>query len=694
MDKIYHRAVEYFEMGKYYEAIELFSQLPSDTTIKYNIATCYKEINTVDSLLKSIDMYTELLHSKRQKIIFKTPYVSSEQIKVNYSSSVTRLISIYHDSSNIDKAFSILEIAIKEIPNNYYFVYNLGHLQLIVGDYTSAYTNLNKALNLQHVTIDTYLDLICVSKDLGNYPKALEIAQRGIADGFDKLSLYSEIGIIQTEMLNYEAAKKTFQMAIDFYNDIMQMECKKTRPTKIHEKISKVYLNFGHLYSTMGNTEKNLMYCDKSICAIDKHISETPSDHEKYDAEPHRPVYDTLPIQNYLMALLYVPLKPDAIVSSTNITECNYNYVLRKHFEYGSKITQLCQKKLDVNLNYDNLAIHIGFVSGDFSDNHPMFYFLRELMNNYDSNKFTFYCYSASYVKNINIFSPYVKWRFIKYAIDSRCIELILSDRIDILFDLSGHTAGNKMRIFSNRVAKYQLSYLGYPCITGMPNIDYYVIDNTFNYTGSKILTMPHCFTHYTPKSVPTNLVTPYNLNNYITFGSLNKVTKFNKYVVQLWDKILDAYPNAKLMIKKTDLYTFRNNDRVVMFPQIHEFDAYINKYNEIDISLDTFPYAGTTTTCESLLMGTPVITLADRVTNAIHQNTTASLLINSNLEYLVATDETKYFEIIENVIKNIQTNPSYKNDIQKSFLSGNVTNGKQYINDFETLMKKLMSHN
>ena len=110
-----------------------------------------------------------------------------------------------------------------------------------------------------------------------------------------------------------------------------------------------------------------------------------------------------------------------------------------------------------------------------------------------------------------------------------------------------------------------------------------------------------------------------------------------------------------------------------------------------IDIALDTFPYAGTTTTCESLLMGTPVVTLADRKTNAVHQNTTASLLINSNLSNLVATCEEEYIQIIGKTIEEIKTNKNYKNIIQNKFLTGNVINVTQYINDYELLLQKLL---
>jgi predicted O-linked N-acetylglucosamine transferase (SPINDLY family) len=121
-------------------------------------------------------------------------------------------------------------------------------------------------------------------------------------------------------------------------------------------------------------------------------------------------------------------------------------------------------------------------------------------------------------------------------------------------------------------------------------------------------------------------------------------------------------------------------------------FEEYIKQYSMIDIALDTFPYAGTTTTCECLLSGTPVITIADRVMKTVHQNTTASLLINSNLKNLVSENKEQFMKIVDDTVHEVMSNPNLKQIVQNAFLTGNVTNKKQYISDFEKCMLKLMS--
>jgi len=171
-------------------------------------------------------------------------------------------------------------------------------------------------------------------------------------------------------------------------------------------------------------------------------------------------------------------------------------------------------------------------------------------------------------------------------------------------------------------------------------------------------------------------------------FGSLNKPSKLNQQVADLWDQILEMYPTAHLMIKRCDHLHFQHADRVQFLDTIASYQDYLALYNQIDVALDTFPYAGTTTTCESLLMGTPVVTLSDKKTHRVHQNTTTSLLINSGLSQFVATTPQEYLTIVQQTVK--MRGPHLKPAIQYAFLHGSVTNGEQYLHDYKTLLMGL----
>lgn len=631
------------EKKNYDDAIAFFSEMKKSVKnkqdiiddIDLNIAICYKEKNNMECLLKSRDMFIDIMNRKYVCKKFKSC------AEINYVSAITMILSEYINAINYSDAFKLMNESLEILPKNPILNYNTGHLYKCSGNYEKATHYLLTALNYEKSHMDTYIELINIYNDLGNPTKTLEYIKLGLEYLTDNPYLYNELGCFYTK---YDAPKalNTFEKAIKYSDDNKTL-------------LAKIYTNIGHYYSIFGNIKLCLEYYKKAMESDDK---------------------DFISKQNYLMDLLY----DDTI---------EYKEVLKQHLIIGTSLQKRHQIEVLPVTNYEHKILRIGYVSGDFFGSHPMTYFIKPLLQDFNKTKFAVYGYSINPIEQNNYDSS-ICWRAIKYLNTKECIKQILSDQIDILFDLSGHTAGNRMDIFSHRVARIQLSYLGYPCISGMPHIDYYIIDETFGFTGSKTISMKNCFTAYVPPFIPKILIQPYYTNNFITFGTLNKVAKINNSVVNLWDRLLDKYPNTKLVIKKNNYLKFRNSDRIIYIEPVAGFDKYVEQWNMIDIGLDPFPYSGTTSTCEALLMGTPVISLADRQNKRIHQNTTTSLLINSDLGHLVASDDNEFFEIVEREVKKIMISRSYKQYIQNKFLTGNVTNKKLYMHDYESLLLSL----
>lgn len=632
-----NNAIKLYEEGKYDESIKVFEQLPQNNEILYAIATCYKDKKTLDDLLIGKKLFEQLNNKHIRNVELK------KNIKINYISSITLISKIYIDNSAYDKAIQITKEASDIFPNDSILLYNLGYMYKCIGEYDTSVNFLLESLKKDKTHTDTYVELINIYRDRNDTKNLLKYIRTGIDNATNNMSLYNDLGLFYTQQ-NHDAAMNAFNKALELCKDNNQL-------------LAKIHTNIGHLLSIEGKTKESLEFYQKAsdIC---------PS--------------DMIPRQNYLMDLLYLDTK-------------DYNFVIKKHLETGCVIHNAYNIQNLPNINHHNSKIHIGYVSGDFFGSHPMTYFIKRLLNDFTENKFKVYCYSINNIGDPSLYSKYINWRTIKYLPLASCIQQILIDKIDILIDLSGHTSGNRMDIFANRLAKLQLSYLGYPCITGMPEIDYYIIDKTFNFEKCKTIALPNCFTHYEIPFTPQTLIQPYYMNGFITFCSFNKASKINDSVVQLWDHVLDIFPTSVLIIKHISNFKFRNSKRVKIIELTKQYSDYIYQYNSVDISLDTFPYAGTTTTCESLLMGTPVITLTDRMTNTVHQNTTASLLINSGLSELVSTSKDEYLAIISQTIHEIQNCKNYKEKIQKKFLSGNVTNASKYINDYETLIYTLL---
>lgn len=639
MQKIYDRAIELYEHKQYDKAIKLFEELLPNNEILFNIATCHKDKLTPDGLKESYKIFTSLMTTENIGKDLKN------RVKLNYISVITYLVQYYIQSYQYNEAKKTLFDGLKFLPKNDIFLYNLGHVFKNVGELDESLKYLTMSLEFNTSHFDTYIEIINIARDTQDEKLLLKTINDGLKYFPNSPKLLNDLGLYYTWIYNQPLAMETYQNALEY--------CSNDSDT-----FSKIHTNIGHLYSRKGQVKEALQH---------------------YEIAFNRCKTDMIPLQNYAMDSLYL----DTI---------EYKEVLRKHFEIGMRVQQHYRLPELVLQEYKNDKIHIGYVSGDFFGIHPMTHFIKELLTNFNASEFEIYCYSINPLENIPKYSNKINWRNIKYLSLENCVRQIMNDKIDILFDLSGHTAGNRLDIFSNRVAKIQLSYLGYPCITGMPEIDYYIIDKTFNFHGSKTIELPFCYTHYTYPFIPSKLELPFHKNKYITFGSLNNPSKINKSVVDLWDKVLDRFPTSKLVVKNVLNYKFRNSERVKFIKLTEKYTDYLEQYNEIDIALDTFPYSGTTTTCESLLMGTPVITLADRKNMTIHQNTTSSILMNSFLMKLIAINENEFINIICGVMKQIETSQYYKYLIQEAFLYGNVLNGKKYIESFETLMKNLFT--
>lgn len=635
---IYDCAIKFYDMKLFDDAIREFEKLPQTPDILFNIATCHKDKNTHDSMLISIDLFQTLIVQKHKQPL-------CDNIKTNYISVITMLSKYYTDNAIYNNAIRITQKSLLYIPNNPILLYNLGFMYKCIGEYDNAITYFLKSLDYDKSKLDTYTELINIYRDRNEPHNVIKYIENGIKYVSYPASLYNDMGLYYVSH-DHEKAIQTFEKALKIsVNDSVMT--------------AKIYTNLGHVYSNRGDTERALHYYDKAC-------NTCPT--------------DMIPKQNYVMDMLY-------------LDNINYNTILRKHMEVGFAVHNHNNKQL--NISYDKYIsgkIKIGYISGDFFGSHPMTHFLKALLTQYNTNNFELFCYCIDVIGDTQKYSSLIKWRSVKYLSTIGCIKQIHNDGINVLIDLSGHTAHNRLDVFSNRIAQLQLSYLGYPCITGMPEIDFYIIDKTFEFNKCKTISMPRCFTHYSAPFIPKVLKQPFLHNGFITFGSLNKASKINNSVISLWDRVLDSFPDAILIIKRIpNIERFKNNSRVKVIELTANYNDYIEQYNLIDIALDPFPYAGTTTTCESLLMGTPVITLSDKLNYTIHQNTTASLLINSDMSDLVAKNTTEYIDIIHNVISNISNIVDYKKIIQTKFLNGFVTDANTYINDFEKLIKQLL---
>jgi protein O-GlcNAc transferase len=277
-------------------------------------------------------------------------------------------------------------------------------------------------------------------------------------------------------------------------------------------------------------------------------------------------------------------------------------------------------------------VLRIGYVSADFRE-HPVGYFLTPVLEAHDRAAVEIFCYSNNRkadATTLRLKAASDHWRDIGGVADAEAAQLILRDSVDILVDLSGHTANNRLPLFALQAAPVQASWLGYFGTTGLEAIDYLVMDETSVRPGEEgdycetIVRLPYGrFCYAPPDYAPAPAAPPLLARGYPTFGSFNNVTKIGSEVIGLWAQTLRAAPRSRLLLKwkSLDDSTMRRGlfDRFAaagVAPERIELRGFsphpqmLAQYGDIDVALDPFPFGGGLTSCEALWMGVPVVTL------------------------------------------------------------------------------------
>lgn len=275
--------------------------------------------------------------------------------------------------------------------------------------------------------------------------------------------------------------------------------------------------------------------------------------------------------------------------------------------------------------------LRIGFLAPDFG-RHAVGFFLVRVWEHLDPDQGEVVGYSDRTLQDeltARLRASSRVWRDVAGWADERLADQILADRIDILFDLAGHTAGNRLAVFARKVAPLQVTWAGYVGTTGLPAMDYLLADrhqipaSDERHYCESVLRMPDGYICYDPPSYaePVSPL-PALSQGYVTYGSFNNPAKINPAVSELWARILQRVPQSRLVLKYRGMTDSSVRGILVaafashgIDPQRLEFldfsphaDA-LAQYQRIDLALDPFPYSGGLTTCEALWMGVPVVT-------------------------------------------------------------------------------------
>lgn len=419
-------------------------------------------------------------------------------------------------------------------------------------------------------------------------------------------------------------------------------------------------------------------------------------------------------ISNHKDALKYYKMGMDVNINNIKICiQLLQNYLLCHDYIYDITYDPFIYNKINniykyqsnkykvIKHNYNKLRI--GFVSPDLN-NHVVSFFMLNILEQYNRDKYKVYCYYnseindeiSSYISKLSC----INWINIYKLDDKEASDLIYDHNINILIDLTGHTFNNRLGIFLLKPAPVQISYLGYPNTTGLKTIDYRITDkyadpeDTTQYYSEKLIRMPNCFLSF--KNIyDVALTEKHKFTNNIVFGIFNKIHKQSEECILAWNHILKALPNAVMIIKKDivseididKLYSKKFSEvknQIIMLNKIPGYGNFLEIFNDIDICLDTFPYSGTTTTCDTLYMSTPIITLSIKDRHV--SNVSKSILLNMDLPELVAYSIDDYVNKAVELANDINQIKLYKSSIRQQFLK--LMEPQPFVNNFYRLIE------
>ena len=550
--------------------------------------------------------------------------------------------NIYHDFEPIfakhgyEKSFPQQELLQKY--NNHYLVYYFS------AEYYTLKKDIDKTIEQYELCFkqnpkcsDIWLSYAIALHKNNMLDKTLQVINRGLKHHQNNVKLLNFYGVL---LYQNKQLKEAYVIFGKIVKNLAEPE---------------VYNNYAFSCSALGKYKKANAYYEKGLEILNSAIQRQIS-------------------QNKLLNYDYLPkIKADT-------------------FDDYLKVNQIFKTVRDIQpFSYRHSKLRIGYVSGDFK-NHVASFFIKPLLQYYDRSKFEVFCFSNLLVHDKTTEElmqiPDIGWIEIYNIKPEVVFQWIKQLEIDILIDLSGHTAGNRLDVFALKPAPIQITYLGYPNTTGLTTIDYRLCDKITDpeYTTQKfteqLIRLQKCFICY---SRDVDICPQYERsdmpNQPIIFAVTNKEQKYNKYTYRAWNRIINAIPNSVLIIKDCDFQQLNlPTGRVIKMDFFMDNTEYLKMYDQIDVCLDTFPYSGTTTTCDTLLTSTPVITFA--MPNRHVSNVTNSILTNMGHKELVAHSIDEYIKLAIDLGQDKQRIKTYKQILRKEFLE--LMNPIKFMENYE----------
>lgn len=477
-----------------------------------------------------------------------------------------------------------------------------------------------------------------------------------------------------------------------------------------YEKAIEINPDYAEAWFNHGITLTELKRYEEALTSYDKAIS---NNHDYAEAWANRGNVLIIVCRfeqaeaSYRQAIRLAP--ENSVARSMWLFSANYleslspGEALDEAKEFGLKVSGMSIPKFNEwNIALEPKKLKIGFVSGDLC-NHPVGYFIEGLSGALNPNQFELYAFPTNpsnddltdRIKHI-----FTEWTPIFGMSDQEAASAIHQKEIHVLIDLSGHSRGNRLPVFSYKPAPVQVSWLGYFATTGLPEMDYFLGDPYMspklesNHFTEFFWNLSETWLCLKPPSFefPVSEL-PALKNGFVTFGSFANLSKMNDRVVRTWASVLNRIPTAKLFLKANQFSDLTqtegvrkqyeqygiNSDRLILEGPDSR-SAYFQAYNKVDVVLDAFPYPGGTTSVDALWMGVPVLTVkGDRFLSHLGE----SIAVNAGNTEWIAHDLNDYVEKAVQLTSDIERLANHRLSLRERVLKSPLFDTDRFAKNF-----------
>jgi len=661
-------------------------------------------------------------------------------IKPALTASANELACLLLRANKAEEAVRLLRQAVVGEPRNADAYNNLGNALKNIGKNAEAETAYRNALTIAPVFAEAHNNLGLLLSEAKNsigakfhYEQALRFRPAYMEAHYNLANLYDELEKLDEAIAHYSSAIRNNPGFVPAYNNLGLVFLRQNKikgaiacfekALNIRPEYAEAANNLAKAYRADQNPDAAEAALRKAI-ALDTHFQEAyvnlgnvlwdqgriveSSEYYRHALrmahaillaepgnEPLRKIYSVV-FSNYLYTLQFAP-RPDWQLhreEGRNFRALFEDPLLKKRVPYS-------------NTSERSRPLRVAYLSPDFRT-HAVARFIVPLIESHSRDQFRIYCYCVSNV--VDAVTERVKaaadvWRDCYTMSDETLAQSIRDDQIDIMIDLAGHTAGNRLLALALKPAPVQITYLGYPGSTWLSAMDYRITDALADPPGTedryceKLLHMPHslwCFDAAAWRVAPTPL--PALKNGYITLGSFNIHRKIDEDSVVLWGALLLAVPSARLLmvtipdgrIKTALLSRFERMGVPAARIEIRghlEHPAFLEALREVDIALDPVNINGATTTCEALQAGVPTLNL---VGERFLRRAGLSILTAAGIPEFAFTSHDELIDWVKALADDLPRLAGYREKLIGAFAASPLADVPGFTKNLELLIRNV----